>query len=197
MENSIDEKDEKDNALDYKCPISRHNSYDTAQTSAPSEQSYSTLDTSYTTHDPTPSDNSGLTIDVSTPLDIQHIQNELGGRYDRDTIVDMLKKCRGDIDRAFAALLGENGDSEKKLPPGPTFRSNLRVSRSSSPYSTGSKRSADDSDEDSDAPHLPTRRGRPRKRLISNLTMGVGISIRDDQDELVSLNLQACLTIAP
>ncbi|KAJ6144628.1 hypothetical protein N7470_008523 [Penicillium chermesinum] len=119
-----------------------------------------------------------------------HIHDELGGRYDRDTIVDMLQKCRGDIDRAFTALLGEKTDSEKRLPLGSTFKSNLRVSRSSSPYSTGSKRSADDSDDDSESPRPATSRGRPRKRLISNLTMGVGISFRDDHNEVVSLNLR-------
>ncbi|KAJ5690397.1 hypothetical protein N7462_004789 [Penicillium macrosclerotiorum] len=139
--------------------------------------------------DPTP--DPMLAVDVFPPWDIQSIQDGLGGRYDRDTIVDMLQKCRGDIDRAFAALLGEtNEDSTgKKLAPGPCFKSSLQVSRESSPFSTGSKRSAEDSD-DSEDPRPAVRRGRPKKRAVSNLTLGVGISFRDDQNEVVSLNLR-------
>lgn len=132
-----------------------------------------------------------LSVDVFPPWDIQSIQDGLGGRYDRDTIVDMLQKCRGDIDRAFAALLGENNDglSDKPSIPGPPFKPSLQASRESSPFSTGSKRSADDSDDSEEQP--PTaRRGRPKKRLVSNLTLGVGISFRDDQNEVVSLNLR-------
>lgn len=133
----------------------------------------------------------GLAVDVYPPWDIQSIQEGLGGRYDRDTIVDMLQKCRGDIDRAFAALLGENSDGPLDKPSilGPTFKPSLQASRESSPFSTGSKRSADDSDESDEQP--PTaRRGRPKKRLVSNLTLGVGISFRDEQNEVVSLNLR-------
>ncbi|KAJ5370956.1 uncharacterized protein N7496_007048 [Penicillium cataractarum] len=131
-----------------------------------------------------------LAVDVFPPWDIQSIQDGLGGRYDRDTIVDMLQKCRGDIDRAFAALLGENNDGQEKPSiPGPNFKPSLQASRESSPFSTGSKRSADDSDDSEDQP--PTsRRGRPKKRIVSNLTLGVGISFRDDQNEVVSLNLR-------
>ncbi|KAF3385411.1 hypothetical protein F1880_002729 [Penicillium rolfsii] len=131
-----------------------------------------------------------LAVDVFPPWDIQSIQDGLGGRYDRDTIVDMLQKCRGDIDRAFAALLGENeGPSDKMSFPGHNFKPSVQASRESSPFSTGSKRSADDSDDSEDQP--PTaRRGRPKKRIVSNLTLGVGISFRDDQNEVVSLNLR-------
>ncbi|KAJ6184409.1 hypothetical protein N7519_005710 [Penicillium mononematosum] len=114
----------------------------------------------------------------------------LGGRYDRETIVDMLQRCRGDIDRAFAALLDEKTDVpfDKKAAPGIPVKPSLQASRSSSPFSTGSKRSAEDSD-DSEDPR-PARRTRPRKRLVSNLTLGVGISFRDEHDEVVSLNLR-------
>lgn len=134
---------------------------------------------------------SSLAVDVFPPWDIQSIQDGLGGRYDRATIIDMLQKCRGDIDRAFAALLGENQDipTEKKVAPAPTFKSSLQVSRESSPFSTGSKRSAEDSD-DSEDPRPAVRRGRPKRRIVSNLTLGVGISFRDDQNEVVSLNLR-------
>lgn len=139
----------------------------------------------------------GLAVDVFPPWDIQSIQDSLGGRYDRATIIDMLQKCRGDIDRAFTALLGDNQDigenrdlsAEKKMAPGPCFKSSVQVSRESSPFSTGSKRSAEDSD-DSEDPRPAVRRGRPKRRVLSNLTLGVGISFRDDQNEVVSLNLR-------
>ncbi|KAJ6147971.1 Ovarian tumor otubain [Penicillium chrysogenum] len=102
----------------------------------------------------------------------------------------MLQRCRGDIDRAFAALLDEKTDIpfEKKAAPGIPVKPSLQASRSSSPFSTGSKRSAEDSD-DSEDPR-PARRTRPKKRLVSNLTLGVGISFRDEHDEVVSLNLR-------
>lgn len=156
--------------------------------SSPSSTSISTNDTQ-STNTSVHSKDSGLAVDVSPPWDIQTIQDAFGGRYDQDTIRDMLQKCRGDIDRAFSALLGETNESDKKVVPGPSFKSSLQVSRSSSPFSTGSKRSADDSD-DSEDPRPAVRRGRPRKRLVSNLTLGVGISFRDDQNEVVSLNLR-------
>ncbi|OGE48285.1 hypothetical protein PENARI_c030G03835 [Penicillium arizonense] len=131
-----------------------------------------------------------LAVDLYPPWDIKSIQECFGGRYDRETIVDMLQKCRGDIDRAFAALLDENTDVpfDKKAAPGLPIKQSLQASRSSSPFSTGSKRSAEDSD-DSEDPR-PARRTRPKRRIVSNLTLGVGISFRDDQNELVSLNLR-------
>jgi hypothetical protein len=137
-----------------------------------------------------PSD-SNLAVDLYAPWDINTIQESLGGRYDRETIVDMLQKCRGDIDRAFAALLDDKTDStsEKKSAPAVPIKPSLQASRDSSPFSTGSKRSADDSGDDSEDPR-PARRVRTKKRLISNLTLGVGISFRDDHDKLVSLNLR-------
>lgn len=141
--------------------------------------------TTSTTPETTPND-AGLAVDVFPPWDIQSIQEGLGGRYDRDTIVDMLQKCRGDIDRAFAALL--DAVPEKKSAPGPSFNSSIQVSRESSPFSTGSKRSAEDS-EDSDDPRPAVRRVRPKRHIVSNLTLGVDISFRDNQNELVSLNL--------
>ncbi|KAJ5091899.1 hypothetical protein NUU61_006769 [Penicillium alfredii] len=133
----------------------------------------------------------GLAVDLYAPWDIKSIQEGLGGRYDRETIVDMLQKCRGDIDRAFAALLDEKSDTsaDKKVVQGPPLKPSLQASRSSSPFSTGSKRSADDSD-DSEDPRPATRRVRPKRRIVSNLTLGVGISFRDDHNELVSLNLR-------
>ncbi|KGO63848.1 Ovarian tumor, otubain [Penicillium italicum] len=132
----------------------------------------------------------GLAVDLYPPWDIKSIQEGLGGRYDRETIVNMLQRCRGDIDRAFAALLDEKTEVpfDKKAAPGVPIKPSLQASRSSSPFSTGSKRSAEDSD-DSEDPR-PARRTRPKKRLVSNLTLGVGISFRDEHDEVVSLNLR-------
>lgn len=149
--------------------------------------STSSNDTQPTSNHSIPPNDTGLPVDVFPPWDIQSIQDGLGGRYDRETIVNMLQKCRGDIDRAFAALLEEQTDSEKKVFPAPPLKPSVQASRSSSPFSTGSKRSADDS-EDSEDPRPAVRRGRPRKRLVSNLTLG--ISIRGDQNEVVSLNLR-------
>ncbi|KAJ5527116.1 hypothetical protein N7513_011275 [Penicillium frequentans] len=182
--------DVKDVAVDTEhIIIENNNSRPTENfSSSPSSTSISTNDTQ-STNTSVHSKDSGLAVDVSPPWDIQTIQDAFGGRYDQDTIRDMLQKCRGDIDRAFSALLGETNESEKKVVPGPSFKSSLQVSRSSSPFSTGSKRSADDSD-DSEDPRPAVRRGRPRKRLVSNLTLGVGISFRDDQNEVVSLNLR-------
>ncbi|KAJ5558627.1 hypothetical protein N7535_008844 [Penicillium sp. DV-2018c] len=134
--------------------------------------------------------NDGLAVDLYPPLDIKSIQEGLGGKYDRETIVDMLQKCRGDIDRAFAALLDDQTDVpvDKKAAPTIPVKPSLQASRSSSPFSTGSKRSAEDSD-DSEDPR-PARRTRPKRRLVSNLTLGVDISFRDELDEVVSLNLR-------
>ncbi|KAJ5587223.1 uncharacterized protein N7459_002988 [Penicillium hispanicum] len=159
-----------------------------------SQNATSATDPHLTPNEPVTATDSGLAVDVFPPWDIQSIQDGLGGRYDRDTIVDMLQKCRGDIDRAFAALLGEKneGITDKKVAPSTGFKSSLQVSRSSSPFSTGSKRSADDSD-DSEGPRPAVRRGRPRRRLMPNLTLGVGIQFRDDQNEVVSLNLRVSL----
>jgi hypothetical protein len=171
--------------------------FDTKQISPPSSNLPSSDPDNLNLPSDTDSSTDGLTtktadlaVDVFPPWDIQSIQDGLGGRYDRDTIVDMLQKCRGDIDRAFAALLGEtDGPSEKLSIPGPNFKPSVQASRESSPFSTGSKRSADDSDDSDDQP--PTaRRGRPKKRIVSNLTLGVGISFRDHQNEVVSLNLR-------
>lgn len=147
-------------------------------------------DDTQSTSNPSITSNPDLAVDVYAPWDIQSIQDGLGGRYKRETIVDMLQKCRGDLDRAFSALLDEKNDSEKKLATAPSLKPNLHLSRSSSPFSTGSKRSADDDSDDSEDPRPAVRRGRPRKRLVSNLTLGVGISFRDDQNEVVSLNLR-------
>jgi hypothetical protein len=144
--------------------------------------------------DPHLNRDANLAMEVDVPWDINAIQEMLGERYDRETIVDMLQKCRGDIDRAFAALLDDNTDStagKKSAAPLP-IKPSLQASRDSSPFSTGSKRSADDSGDDSEDPR-PARRVRPKKRLMSNLTLGVGISFRDDHDEFVSLNLRVSI----
>jgi len=180
-------------SLDSKGPLDSKNTDITSETTHSSTSSPHIRPTTTVTapESASASKDPDLAVDVFPPWDIQSIQEGLGGRYDRDTIVDMLQKCRGDIDRAFVALLGENPDAapEKKPIPGPSFNSSIQVSRESSPFSTGSKRSAEESD-DSDDPRPAARCVRPKRHIVSNLTLGVGISFRDDQNELVSLNLR-------
>jgi hypothetical protein len=131
---------------------------------------------------------------MASPWKISAIQEGLGGKYDRDTIVGMLQQCRGNIDRAFMKLLGEDTNAH----PGETsasraiMKSRLQQpsSRSSSPFSTGSKRSADESELDEN-PQPATRRSRTRdqkRRILPDVT--VGIAFRDDQNDLVSLRLR-------
>ncbi|KAI9928341.1 hypothetical protein MW887_002379 [Aspergillus wentii] len=134
-------------------------------------------------------------VDMATPWKISAIQEGLGGKYDRDAIVEMLQQCRGNIDRAFTNLLGENENTVP--PPGESAASRAIMkshiqpsSRSSSPFSTGSKRSADDSDsEENPRPVLRRTRAREQKRrILPDVT--VGISFKDDQNDLVSLRLR-------
>ncbi|GCB26883.1 OTU domain-containing protein DDB_G0284757 [Aspergillus awamori] len=132
-------------------------------------------------------------VDMATPWKISAIQEGLGGKYDQAAIVEMLQQCRGNIDRAFMNLLGE--DSNTSLADAPSskaiMKSRLQASsRSSSPFSVGSKRSADESDAD-DSPQPAVRRTRTResKRRILPDVM-VGIEFRDDQNDLVSLRLR-------
>lgn len=144
----------------------------------------------------------GTVVEMATPWKISAIQEGLGGKYDRDTIIEMLQQCRGNIDRAFCNLLGEDQDQDLSTPPieaHPTSAPNKAImksrlepsSRSSSPFSTASKRSADDSD--SEDPRPAQRRRRPqvrerKRRILPNVT--VGIAFRDDQNDLVSLRLR-------
>ncbi|KAF7596346.1 hypothetical protein BBP40_002090 [Aspergillus hancockii] len=133
-------------------------------------------------------------VDMASPWKISAIQESLGSKYDRDTIVGMLQQCRGNIDRAFINLLGEDTNAH----PGETsaskaiMKSRLQQpsSRSSSPFSTGSKRSADESELDEN-PQPATRRTRTKdqkRRILPDVT--VGIAFRDDQNDLVSLRLR-------
>ena len=133
---------------------------------------------------------------MATPWKISAIQEGLGGKYDRDAIVEMLQQCRGNIDRAFVNLLGECADSPwgegHVLPSRVIMKSRLQPSssRSSSPHSTASKRSADDT-ESEEEPRPAVRRARARekkRRALPDVT--VGIAFRDDQNDLVSLRLR-------
>lgn len=131
---------------------------------------------------------------MATPWKISAIQEGLGGKHDRDTIVEMLQQCRGNIDRAFANLLGECTESPSGQVPASKaiLKSRLQpsLSRSSSPFSTASKRSADDSDSEEE-PRPAVRRARTRekrRRVLPDVT--VGIAFRDDQNDLVSLRLR-------
>jgi hypothetical protein len=157
-------------------------------------------------------------LEIATPWKISCIQEGLGGQYNHDTIVEMLRRCRGNIDRAFANLLDEESStssttsssasatssqssvttmasSSKDERPFPsvlqaTFKPRLASSRSSSRHSTASKRSADDSD-DEGGPILGRRqRGREQKRrILPKVTVGINIGDQEKPD-LVSLRLR-------
>lgn len=134
-------------------------------------------------------------VDLASPWKISAIQEGLGGKYDRDAIVEMLQQCRGNIDRAFTNLLGEGTSAQpaESTASRAIMKSRLQPSsssRSSSPFSTGSKRSADDSDSEEN-PRPAVRRSRAReqkRRILPDVT--VGIAFRDDQNDLVSLRLR-------
>lgn len=140
-----------------------------------------------------------------SPWKISCIQEGLGGRYDHNTIVEMLRRCRGDIDRAFSNLLDEetSGSSSqssaasatastvsKSTASVPSLKPRLPSSRSSSRHSTASKRSADDdSDDDGGQPGRRTRGREQKRRILPNVT--VGIAFRDEEkNDLVSLRLR-------
>ena len=138
-------------------------------------------------------------IDLASPWKISAIEEGLGGRYGREAIIDMLRQCRGDIDTAFCNLLDEEAPlSPAKPPPPETVASKTPVksflqsspSRSSSPFSTASKRSAEASDpEDAPTTSRVVQRGRDqKKRILPNVT--VGIAFRNYQNDLVSLRLR-------
>lgn len=136
--------------------------------------------------------NSDTAVDMATPWKISVIQEGLGGKYTRETIVDMLQQCRGNIDRAFFNLIDEDGAQTDTMAPKMPLRQLLHDSRSSSPFSTGSKRSAESDPEEED-PRPANRRARGRgreqkKRILPDDT--VGIAFRDDQNDLISLRLR-------
>jgi hypothetical protein len=152
---------------------------------------------------------SGPVVDIATPWKISFIQEGLGGRYDHDTIVEMLQQCRGDIDRAFANLLDDAvaQASSNQSPSSPTatngasstgpsglqvgYRPRLPSSRSSSRHSSVSKRSANDSDDEASGQNSArqTRARDQKRRILPNVT--VGIAFRDEnRNDLVSLRLR-------
>ncbi|CBF90043.1 predicted protein [Aspergillus nidulans FGSC A4] len=132
-------------------------------------------------------------VNVASPWKISAIQAGLGDKYDRETIVEVLEQCRGNIDNAFLNLLGDDVNTQQ--PEATASRAIMKSrfqpsSRSSSPFSTGSKRSADDTDEEEN-PRPASRRSRVReqkRRILPDVT--VGIAFRDDQNDLVSLRLR-------
>ncbi|BCR88563.1 OTU domain-containing protein [Aspergillus chevalieri] len=150
----------------------------------------------------------GTVVEMATPWKISAIQEGLGGKYDRDTIIEMLQQCRGNIDRAFCNLLDDDSGTSTpstnetnaitSAPNKAILKTRLQPSsRSSSPFSSGSKRSAEDGDEsdpDSEDPRPAQRRRRPfqarerKRRILPDVT--VGIAFRDDQNDLVSLRLR-------
>lgn len=157
-------------------------------------------------------------LEIATPWKISCIQEGLGGQYNHDTIVEMLRRCRGNIDRAFANLLDEESStssitsssasaassqssvttlasSSKDERPLPnvlqaTLKPRLASSRSSSRHSTASKRSADDSDDESGPICGRRPRGREQKRrILPKVTVGINIGDQEKPD-LVSLRLR-------
>ncbi|KAJ0425600.1 hypothetical protein BJY00DRAFT_183651 [Aspergillus carlsbadensis] len=132
-------------------------------------------------------------VSMASPWKISVIQEGLGGKYDRETIVGVLEECRGNIDNAFMNLLGEDANTQpvEATASRAIMKSRFQPSsRSSSPFSTGSKRSADDSDEEEN-PRPASRRVRAReqkRRILPDVT--VGIAFRDDQNDMVSLRLR-------
>lgn len=148
-------------------------------------------------------------VTLAEPWKISAISDALPG-YDSATIREMLKKCRGDIDNAFAKLL-DSDTSVSSSPPcssvaassasGPSSTSTTlglssrtipaSSSRSSSRHSTASKRSADDSEDEDDKIRSPIRRGRGRdrkRRILDGVT--VGFSVRHDENGVVSFRLR-------
>ncbi|KAL4872600.1 hypothetical protein BDV12DRAFT_134353 [Aspergillus spectabilis] len=132
-------------------------------------------------------------VSLASPWKISVIQDGLGDKYDRETIIDVLEQCQGNLDNAFMSLLGD--DTNTHPPEAPASRAIMKSrfqpsSRSSSPFSTGSKRSADDSDEEEN-PRPASRRTRVRdqkRRILPDVT--VGIAFKDDKKDLVSLRLR-------
>jgi hypothetical protein len=157
--------------------------------------------------DPVVANNSSpQSVTLAEPWKISAISDALPG-YDNGTIREMLKKCRGDIDNAFAKLLDESSPSCSPVTMGgpsgtPSASASLGLSprtipgsssRSSSRHSTASKRSADDSDDDDDGDKIrsPNRRGRGRdrkRRILDGVT--VGFSVRHDENGVVSFRLR-------
>lgn len=135
----------------------------------------------------------GSVVNMASPWKISVIQEGLGDKYDRDTIVEVLEQCRGNIDNAFMNLLGDDTNTQplEATASRAIMKSRFQPSsRSSSPFSTGSKRSADDTDEDEN-PRPASRRIRAReqkRRILPDVT--VGIAFRDDHNDLVSLRLR-------
>ncbi|KAK2766848.1 hypothetical protein FQN54_006162 [Arachnomyces sp. PD_36] len=162
-------------------------------------------ETKPTTSSDTPAPQS---VTLAEPWKISAISDALPG-YDNATIREMLQKCRGDIDNAFAKLL--DGDNSVSSSPPSSFTTPnghngasatttshvassrtlpASSSRSSSRHSTASKRSADDSEDDDDKIRSPIRRrGRDRKRRILD-GVTVGFSVRHDENGVVSFRLR-------
>lgn len=148
-------------------------------------------------------------VTLAEPWKISAISDALPG-FDNATIREMLQKCRGDIDNAFAKLLDGDTSVSSSPPcssvsgggtsgPSSTTASNSRSSRtlpasssrSSSRHSTASKRSAEDSEDEDDKIRSPIRRGRGRdrkRRILDGVT--VGFSVRHDEKGVVSFRLR-------
>ncbi|KAL4887591.1 hypothetical protein BJY04DRAFT_4760 [Aspergillus karnatakaensis] len=132
-------------------------------------------------------------VSSASPWKISVIQDGLGDKYDRETIIDVLEQCRGNLDNAFMSLIGD--DATTHAPESTASRAIMKSrfqpsSRSSSPFSTGSKRSADDSEEEEN-PRPASRRTRVRdqkRRILPDVT--VGIVSNEDQHQPITLRLR-------
>lgn len=75
---------------------------------------------------------SPVVLDLASPWKISCIQEGLGGQYDHDAIVEMLRRCRGDIDRAFANLLDEESSSTASFVSSATSAASSQTSTNTS-----------------------------------------------------------------
>lgn len=167
-------------------------------------------DSQQTSDDASSSSPPPTSLTLAEPWKISTIAEALPG-LDHETIRAVLTKCRGDIDNAFSRLLDDDScpSSQSSVPSSsaparatpdiarpvsaslnPSTRPCLgSSSRSSSRHSSGSKRSADYSDDEEGSIRPATRRRRGRdlkRRVLQNVTVGISVQ-GDDEDDVFSI----------
>jgi hypothetical protein len=161
-----------------------------------------------------------VVVDRVTPWKISCIQEGLGGQYDQDAIVEMLRRCRGDIDRAFAKLIDEESSTSSFVSSATSAASSQTSSTTASSTSTQNQFKSNTPDpgipavafkprlmssrsssrhstaskrsaDDSDGePSVRRQRGREQKRRILP-KVTVGINFgNQEKPDLVSLRLR-------